>query len=219
MASVDGNPSIRKRIYEGDLPQEVIDCLKSSRFLHLATCTALWPSLALMNYTYMPPSKVYPPGEKSSGPGIIIMLLSASTKKYSNILANPRVSLLVHDWVSPRHIDTSSPSTEASIPILSSLAQLLQNLNSAALKANSHTIRGYARLIAPSTAEESYYKQAHIENNKYEDSMCYIQGDDGSKVVIVEIEGGKVADWKGEVSEWGYKEEETEAVNGLVNGM
>lgn len=91
------------------LPQEVVQCLENARFvghaaypwftirinhrsrqLHLATCTDNVPQVSLMNYTYLPTSP------HSSSP-VIVMTTNPSSRKTTNIIANPNVSLLVHD--------------------------------------------------------------------------------------------------------------------------
>ncbi|EPS42607.1 hypothetical protein H072_3358 [Dactylellina haptotyla CBS 200.50] len=169
-----------------------------------------------MAYTYIPPTKTYQAASlptvlsNTSGPGVIIMLLSPTTKKLSNVSSNPHVSLLVHDWISQRPPGTSglaAPLSPSAAP-LSPLAQFLQNLNSSELKSYSHTMRGYARILEAGGDEEKYYKDIHKEANKFEDAKCYVDGEEGSIVVVVEVEGGKIADWKGVVEDWGLPEDE-----------
>lgn len=77
-----------------ELPAEVVQCLENARFLHLATCTDNKPHVSLMNYTYLP-STPY-----SSSP-VIVMTTNPASKKMNNLVANPSVSLLVHDCTSP----------------------------------------------------------------------------------------------------------------------
>lgn len=77
-----------------ELPAEVVQCLENARFLHLATCTDNIPHVSLMNYTYLP-STPY-----SSAP-VIVMTTNPASKKMNNLVANPSVSLLVHDCTSP----------------------------------------------------------------------------------------------------------------------
>ncbi len=76
-----------------ELPTEVIQCLENARFLHLATCTNNIPHVSLMNYTYLPSSPY------SAAP-VIVMTTNPASKKMNNLVANPNVSLLVHDCVS-----------------------------------------------------------------------------------------------------------------------
>ncbi|KAI9788177.1 MAG: hypothetical protein M1833_003115, partial [Piccolia ochrophora] len=138
-------------------PSEVVACLKNARFLHLATCDALYPHVSLMNYTYLPSSP------HTSHP-TIIMTTNPSSKKTLNLIANPRVSLLVHDWVSHRPPTTSASTSSTTTtnqnpapstsPTGSSLASLLLNLNSSALSSISATINGEARIVDRGTEEE-----------------------------------------------------------------
>ena len=72
------------------LPHEVVQCLENARFLHLATCTDNVPHVSLMNYTYLPSSPY------SASP-VIVMTTNPASKKMNNLVANPNVSLLVHD--------------------------------------------------------------------------------------------------------------------------
>jgi hypothetical protein len=146
--------------------------------LHLATCTDLHPHVSLMNYTYLP-STPYSPFPT------IIMTTNPSSRKTHNLISNPNVSLLVHDWVSHRPPTTGrsgsitglgtnnnnnnsdragSPPAEAS---RSSLATLLANLNTSALSSISATINGEARLVERGTEEERFLREAHLENNTF----------------------------------------------------
>ncbi|KAL8869722.1 MAG: hypothetical protein Q9198_007815, partial [Flavoplaca austrocitrina] len=135
------------------LPPEVETCLKNARFLHLATCDALYPHVSLMNYTYLP-STPYDPSP------VIIMTTNPSSKKTLNLINNPRVSLLVHDWVSHRPpTRVPDPTRESSPPpqaTRSSLASLLLNINTSALSSISATINGTARIIDKGSEEEAW---------------------------------------------------------------
>jgi len=73
-----------------ELPAEVVQCLENARFLHLATCTDNIPHVSLMNYTYMPSSPF-------SLTPVVVMTTNPASKKMNNLVANPNVSLLVHD--------------------------------------------------------------------------------------------------------------------------
>ncbi|KAI6708606.1 hypothetical protein PZA11_006745 [Diplocarpon coronariae] len=221
------------------LPTEVVQCLKNARFLHLATCTNLFPHVSLMNYTYLP-STPY------SGSPTIIMTTNPSSKKTLNLVSNPNVSLLVHDWVSHRPPTTNrrgsgidragSPPPEAS---RSSLASLLLNLNTSAISSISATINGEARLVERGTEEEKYYKEMHLDNNTFTEGEegqgalgvrgetqdggreKYIEGE-GVRVVVVRITDGRVSDWKGDVRDWslaGIEANHVASSGSLANGV
>jgi len=186
-----------------------------------------------MNYTYLP-STPY------SATPTIIMTTNPSSKKTSNLLQNPNVSLLVHDWVSHRPPTTGrrgsgggSPPPEARS---NSLAALLLNLNTSALSSISATINGEARLVECGIEEEKYLKEMHLENNTFGDEAAEGEGanqngqsvrrnldtdtGDGGRgcfiegeevrVVVVKIRDGRVADWKGAVRDWSLRSEDTE---------
>ncbi|GKU00052.1 pyridoxamine phosphate oxidase [Fusarium langsethiae] len=195
------------------LPPDVVQCLDNARFLHLATCTDNMPHVSLMNYTYLPssPYSNYP---------VIIMTTNPASKKTSNLVTNPNVSLLVHDWVShrpPTHgrrPSGGSPGPEHR----SSLASLLLNLNTTALSSISATIGGAARLVPSGTEEEKYYREQHLENNTFDESTtesfqrenglvedggrsCFVAGEE-VRVVSVDIKDVRISDWKGTVRDW-----------------
>jgi hypothetical protein len=195
-----------------------------------------------MNYTYLPNSPY------SSAP-TIIMTTNPSSKKTLNLISNPHVSLLVHDWVSHRPPTTNrrgsaaagdragSPPPEAS---RSSLAALLLNLNTSAISSISATINGEARLVERGTEEERYYKEMHLDNNTFSEGEepsagqgiwdvrerqdggrgMYIEGEE-VRVVMVKITDGRVSDWKGAVRDWTLSTERENNGDGetLVNGV
>lgn len=104
------------------------------------------------------------------------MTTNPSSRKTHNLVSNPNVSLLVHDWVSHRPPVTTtgaasensrggSPPPDAS---RSSLAMLLANLNTSALSSISATINGEAKLVERGTEEEKFLRERHLENNTFE---------------------------------------------------
>ncbi|KAH8149126.1 uncharacterized protein LAJ45_06665 [Morchella importuna] len=220
-----------------ELPPEVVACLKNARYLHLATSDGLWPHVSLMNYTYLPttPYRLPPNNIRSStstsGP-VIVMTTHPGTKKTLNLTTNPRVSLLVHDWVSHRpSISSTNPfSTSPTLtthafptaaaeqpPQPSSLSAFLTNLNSAALSSISATLNGYAHLIPQGSEEEEYYRRVHMENNPQSENRCYLEGEE-VRVVVVRIGWARVADYRGGVTDWRASDEE-EVEGGDDGGM
>ncbi|KAJ5894954.1 hypothetical protein N7495_006645 [Penicillium taxi] len=214
------------------LPSEVVQCLKNSRFLHLATCdNDLTPHISLMSYTYLPstPYDPYP---------TIIMTTNPTSRKTNHLLSNPRVSLLVHDWVSHRPpTRTPNPGGRDGSPppaaSRSSLATMLLNLNTSALSSISTTITGNARFLEPGSEEEDWCKERHLENNTFDEEEISMFGqrqpqdpsqrrpslaiDDDVRVVIVQVREGRIADWKGGVRDWVLlpTSEQEQLVNGV----
>jgi len=171
------------------------------------------------------------------------MTTNPSSRKTHNLISNPNVSLLVHDWVSHRPPRTGSfsgsretdragsPPAETS---RSSLATLLANLNTSALSSISATINGEARLVERGTEEERFLREAHLENNTFGDREgeegwsgagdvgngdggrgCFIEGEE-VRVVVVRIRDGRVADWKGAIRDWTLSTgDDGELVNGV----
>lgn len=97
-----GNTNMR---VTNTLPPEVVQCLENARFLHLATCSDNVPHVSLMNYTYLPSSP-------HSCLPVIVMTTNPASKKMNNLVANPSVSLLVHDCTAllPPHLQISLSS-------------------------------------------------------------------------------------------------------------
>lgn len=211
------------------LPPEVVQCLENARFLHLATCTNNQPHVSLMNYTYLPSSQF------STMP-VIIMTTNPSSKKMNNVVENPNVSLLVHDWVSHRpptqHRRPSggSPGPEHR----SSLASLLLNLNTSAMSSISATINGTASLVSQGSEEEKFYREQHLENNTFDSEggvppfhqqaqgtqedggrNCFVAGEE-VRVILVKIKDIRTSDWKGGVQDFVLTNEtDSTTVNGI----
>ena len=96
--------------------------------------------------------------------------------KTQNLLSNPNVSLLVHDWIShrppTRNQNTAAAARSGSPPpsaTRSSLASLLLNLNTSALSSISTTITGQALFLDQGSEEERWCKASHLENNTFGD--------------------------------------------------
>ncbi|KAL2816868.1 putative pyridoxamine phosphate oxidase [Aspergillus granulosus] len=196
------------------LPPEVISCLKNSRFLHLATCDGLTPHISLMSYTYLPSTPFDPHPT-------IIMTTNPSSRKTIHLQTNPRVSLLVHDWVSHRPPTRTNPggTRDGSPPpaaTRSSLGSLLLALNTSAMSSISTTITAEARFLEPGSEEETWCKERHLENNTFEEELSTfgqaqqqpgqrrpsLSIDEDVRVVTVRVREGRIADWKGGVRDW-----------------
>src|SRR5215469_16869800 len=190
-----------------------------------------------MSYTYLPRTPF------RNGP-TIIMTTPPSSKKTSNLYSNPKVSLLVHDWVSHRPPTLSSnPSATGEDTLVephtgrSSLANFLYGLNSASISRISVSINGTAHFVPAGSEEEAWSKAKHKELNTFGDSNrthspfgngteeaehgvnngagCYIEGQD-VRVLVVSILDGRISDWKGTVKDWTLQDRSNQA-DGTVN--
>ncbi|KAJ5111135.1 hypothetical protein N7532_001670 [Penicillium argentinense] len=174
--------------HEADsLPSEVIACLKNSRFLHLATCDNLTPHISLMSYTYLPstPFEPYP---------TIIMTTNPASRKTNHLLRNPRVSLLVHDWVSHR------PPTRASNPEGPEEKWCKErHLENNTFEEEEINLFGQQQREDPSQRRPSMSLESDV------------------RVVTVQVREGRIADWKGGVRDWVLLPQQSHA--GLVNGV
>ncbi|KAI7237847.1 hypothetical protein KC330_g2919 [Hortaea werneckii] len=164
--SASSNP-----IVSDTLPDEVITCLQNSRFLHLATALNNRPHVSLMNYTYLPthPFTSHTTQLPLAGP-LIIMTSNPSSKKTLNLLQNHNVSLLVHDWVSsrPPHLSGERERSPTGGARASSLANMLMQMNSAAVSSISATMNGEAMVLEAGTEEERWCREQHLLNNTFE---------------------------------------------------
>ena len=160
--------------------------------LHLATCTQNHPHVSLMNYTYLAPNTRPSPTQHSQLPPgpTIIMTSNPSSKKTLNLLQNPTVSLLVHDWVSSRPPTTTTSTSSAAGAAAardssppgaraSSLASMLMQLNSAAVSSISATLNGEAHVLAPGSEEERWCKEQHLANNTFSSQEDFVSSRQG----------------------------------------
>lgn len=180
-----------------------------------------------MNYTYLPSTPW------SSHP-TIIMTTNPASKKTQNLLENPHVSLLVHDWVSHRpSIGNRASSPPRNSGARSSLAEMLIGLNTSAISSISAAINGEARVVERGGEEEKWLREKHLENCVFlgEEGVRAGEGDGGRvfvegeevRVVSVKVEDGRVSDWKGGVRDWVLSNEGEEGNSSggeaLLNGV
>lgn len=132
-----------------------------------------------MNYTYLPshPFRDRPHSPLPASGPTIIMTSNPSSKKTLNLVANPNVSLLVHDWVSSRPPATggggggSGQDRRERSPTggpRSSLAAMLMQMNTTAMSSISATINGSAIVLEAGTEEERWCREQHLMNNTFD---------------------------------------------------
>ncbi|CRK39460.1 hypothetical protein BN1708_001667 [Verticillium longisporum] len=179
--------------YTATLPQDVIQCLENARFtraralqLHLATCTDDVPNVSLMNYTYLPSSPF------SAAP-IIAMTTNPASRKTTNLLSNPNVSLLVHDWVTingtARLLDAGSPEERFC------REQHLEN--------NTFDSEGFG----PTSVEAEDGGRG-----------CFVAGEE-VRVIVVTIRDVRISDWKGSVRDFVLTTTNEDSAETAVNGV
>lgn len=172
------------------LPESVTSLLKSTRFVHLATCQNNIPHVSLMNYTYY----------RDSETDYIIITTPKNTTKYENILANPNVSLLVHDWISAK---ASTEEPASSQGRRNSLYELLTNLNRTEISSVSVMITGRAEILNQSLPKFEFYKSLHSNNSLIDQTQAknYIECADNA-LVIISVISCKVTDTDNNIEEY-----------------
>jgi Pyridoxamine 5'-phosphate oxidase len=85
--------------YTPPLPPAVCQVLEASKLCFLATNDSYEPHLSLMNFTYHQPEE------------IIILTTRRNTKKFGQILNNPKVAVLIHDFP---HLESDTGSDGSS---------------------------------------------------------------------------------------------------------
>ncbi|KAK9449847.1 uncharacterized protein V1518DRAFT_414832 [Limtongia smithiae] len=171
------------------LPADVISLLRSSRFLQLGTSYRDYPHVSLMNYTYLPQGSALPYDNEA----VIVLTTDRHTKKFFNITANPRVSILVHDWVSKQ----TSPSSTAGGA--DGLTQFLLSMNQAELSSISATLNGFARIVED-PAEAAFFKDKLVSSNPT-DARTFIEADDVA-VILVKVSSARVVDSDNNIVNW-----------------
>lgn len=164
------------------LPSSVVTLLKEKHFLHLATCWDNQPHVSLMNYTYL----------TKDGKDFIVFSTPKNTTKYGNIVRNPRVSLLIHDWIK------SNPEEAGR---RDSLCELLKNINRAELTNSvSVMLDGNAQVMSDCNDDYEFWKSLHLNSGFKDDLQAanYLTSDDNA-LILVAIEACKVTDAKNNV--------------------
>ncbi|GEQ67419.1 hypothetical protein JCM33374_g1084 [Metschnikowia sp. JCM 33374] len=166
------------------LPDSVVGLLKSKHFVHLATCLNDVPHVSLMNYTY------YSQGDNH----YVIISTPINTTKYKNMSSNPRVSLLVHDWITCPQPETGRRN---------SLYELLANINKAETSSVSVMLGGEAAVVDRADKSYNLYKSLLL-NSGFNDEVQasnYVTSDDNA-LVLITVKSCKVTDADNNVSSY-----------------
>lgn len=172
------------------LPSSVSNLLKSAKYLHLATATTRGvPEVTLMNYHYLPGHElptVNDNSEKNEEKNYIL-LSSEKSVQYINILQNPNVSLLLHDWTVAKTLNKSTENDTTS-----DLFNLLKNLNQSELSKVSATLTGKASVVTDAK-DLKFYRDILLRENP--EARVYIEGDNNA-IILVEITKFKICDYQ-----------------------
>ncbi|KAG8202713.1 hypothetical protein GWM34_02344, partial [Candida africana] len=169
------------------LPESVLNLLNSSRFIHLATCLDNKPHVSLMNYTFV----------RQGDDNVVIVSTPRKTTKFENMLSNPNVSLLIHDWISVKNTAGQSLEEPSASPKRNSLYELLANFNRNELSRVSVMLDGEAKILDKTVdgKDFDFYKSLHLNNSKIDHAQVknYIENDDNA-LIIIRITNCKVTD-------------------------
>ncbi|RCK63343.1 hypothetical protein Cantr_10147 [Candida viswanathii] len=178
-----------------NLPESVLNLLNSSRFIHLATCLDNKPHVSLMNYTFF----------HKGNENVIIISTPRKTTKYHNMVSNPNVSVLIHDWISVKGNSDILQDESLSRRRSNSLFELLANFNKNELSRVSVMLDGQAKILdgAQDSAKFDFYKSLHLNNPKIDHNQVknYIENDDNA-LIVIEVTGCKVTDTDNNVEEY-----------------
>jgi len=108
------------------------------------------------------------------------------------------VSILVHDWTTPRPSSSSQPTSGPS-----ALISFLQNINLLQLSSISVTLNGIATILPESENADdatAFFIKKHLESNPPE-SRTYIDKPDVA-VIKVRISSARIADLEDRVEKW-----------------
>ncbi|QBM90594.1 Pyridoxamine 5'-phosphate oxidase [Metschnikowia aff. pulcherrima] len=167
-----------------ELPDSVVNLLKSKHFVHLGTCLNNVPHVSLMNYTY------YSQGNSH----FIIISTPIETTKFRNLTSNPRVSLLVHDWITSKLTETGRRN---------SLYELLTNINKAETNSVSVMLDGEAAVVEKTDKAYALYKSLLLNSGFNDDVQAsnYVTSDDNA-LVLITIKACKVTDADNNVQQY-----------------
>ncbi|CAI4866311.1 CFF_collapsed_G0058750.mRNA.1.CDS.1 [Saccharomyces cerevisiae] len=168
------------------LPAHLLNLIKNSKYVHVATCSKdCIPSVALMNYIYVPGEKLF--GQTDNKNDYIVFVTPQDTQKFYNIKENPKVWPLGKESISGTPTPTSIPHDEQR---QSKLLNLLQELNQAELNQMSASIGGETEIVNPESEESKYYKDLILKANP--DAKAFIF-EKNTTVVKVRIDNARVS--------------------------
>mmetsp|Transcript_22575 Transcript_22575/g.50941 ORF Transcript_22575/g.50941 Transcript_22575/m.50941 type:complete len:220 (-) Transcript_22575:121-780(-) len=147
-------------------PREIVTLLDSASLCYLSTTLDNAPHLSLMNFTYVRERE------------LLVFTTRRDTKKCDNLLMNPRVAILLHDFP---HLRKD------------------RELKGAGSGSFSITLYGAARVLDEKTADSEELRAKHLAHNPEQE--VFINGT-GIAVVAVDVESARVCDDLDQVTGW-----------------
>lgn len=148
-----------------------------------------------MNYTFF----------HKGDDNIIIISTPRNTTKYKNMVSNPNVSILIHDWISVKGNADTLQDESLSRRRSNSLFKLLANFNKNELSRVSVMLDGQARILdgTKDCANSDFYKSLHLNNPKIDHNQVknYIECDDNA-LIVIDVTGCKVTDTDNNVEQY-----------------
>lgn len=113
------------------IPKDLLRLIKSSKYVHVATCSSnCIPSVSLMHYIFVSSAETFHKHEYSieiDCNNYIIFTVFEKSVTFRNVMSNPNVALLFHDWITAKNLTLRKKASIVKM-IFHLLSQSPQNL-------------------------------------------------------------------------------------------
>lgn len=192
------------------IPKDLLRLIKSSKYVHVATCSSnCVPSVSLMHYIFVSSTEIFHKHEHSTSidrNDYIIFTVFEKSVTFSNVMSNPNVALLFHDWITAKNLTLRKKSVHDNVDCSfvgsesTKLNNFLRDLNQSELNQVSATVNGIADIVNPDCEESTYYRRLLLTANP--DADIFILGEE-TAIIKVKIQKIKVSDMENNTSIYG----------------
>lgn len=192
------------------IPKDLLRLIKSSKYVHVATCSSnCIPSVSLMHYIFVSSAETFHKHEYSieiDCNDYIIFTVFEKSVTFRNVMSNPNVALLFHDWITAKNLTLRKKSVHSKDDFSfvesesTKFNNFLRDLNQSELNQVSATINGIADIVNPNSEESTYYRRLLLTANP--DADIFILGED-TAIIKVNIQKIKVSDMENNTSSYG----------------
>ena len=172
-------------------PQNIVDVLRSTSLAYLATSKQNVPHLSLMNFTYFKGHAPQLPDASAPTPNpagekvlvddeCVILSTRIDTTKFTDLVANKNVALLVHGFDTKKADHTDQEGT---------------------LNGFSVTLNGTATVLPRGDCSD-FFRSIHLANNPKNEQ--FINGENIA-IIRLEVQSAKICDVQDRVSVWTRK--------------